>query len=78
MGEQLWGTYVPHTPCPLHISLALRRQNDHASLLEATEGKLFATMGSIAALLGRRCGGDAAIESESERPAAASSIPIEA
>jgi hypothetical protein len=41
MGEQWWGTYVPHTPCPLHISLALQRQDvtEHASLLEATEGK---------------------------------------
>jgi hypothetical protein len=28
MGEQWWGTYVPHTPCPLHISLALRQQDD--------------------------------------------------
>eukprot|EP01049_Picozoa_sp_SAG25_P010417 SAG25_NODE_1137_length_3822_cov_1.656460_7_plen_80_part_00 len=24
-GEQWRGTYVPHTPCPLHISLALQR-----------------------------------------------------
>ena len=28
MGEQWRGTYVPHTPCPLHISLALQQQDD--------------------------------------------------
>jgi hypothetical protein len=28
MVEQWWGTYVPHTPCPLHIGLALRRHDD--------------------------------------------------